>query len=548
MKKYLFFLFALICTTSLFTACSDDEEDNGWKEIPTEIPAENVTLNLNGNTPEGATASLKIETAETGVLTLDNVLYGRASVPVNVVMKKVAEGSYDFEGTANIDGATKANAATDLGLTVNVKGNVTKEGKLTVDVTTSGWGSISGVYSGDSVKVTYAGTESNKFPVTVTATSESKATLNFSKIVPILVDFDVEVTLTKDGEGYKLEGTGEKEPGYNVNVAGTIIKNVLTVNVTTSGYATINSSYYANSANNALTYNGVETEKGSIYIKATSETAVTISVNGMIPGSNSISINGKLTKADDGSYSMNGSANTEGYEIAFEGTVTTDKKMTGAVTYKILSPVVGKWGPKMGQQGAETIFNFASKTGSVKFPKEIVDMLPADLKPYFGETMGDAQLTQSVKGLLGKYLPQLQYIEFTEGGDINFAYTEIGKTEVQTLNGYLNYYIKEGQVYLVFDLQKLMGMLKSSTTKAWDPGTFLSDGIPFDFNVTNGTMNFWLSTTTLQGLIPVAGNFIKALSGMFGDKAELIVTVLDTVMGITAESTEFEVGLVLNKK
>ena len=32
MKKNLFFLFALICSVSLFTACSDDDDNKGGKD------------------------------------------------------------------------------------------------------------------------------------------------------------------------------------------------------------------------------------------------------------------------------------------------------------------------------------------------------------------------------------------------------------------------------------------------------------------------------------------------------------------------------------
>ena len=532
---------------SLFTACSDDEEDNGWKEIPTEIPAENVKLDLNGGTLDGATASLKIETAETGVLTLENAVYGHATIPVNVTLKKVAEGSYDFEGTANIDGATKATAATDLGLTVTVKGNVTKAGKLTVEAKTSGWGTMAGVYSGDSLKATYSGAENNKFPVTVTMVSDTKATLLFNKVVNVANNFEVPVTLTKDGEGYKLEGTAEKEPGFNVNVQGTLNAKVLTVNVTTSGYATISGGYYSN--NSIITYNTAVMETGSVNIVPTSVTTTKISINNMIPGTANLSIeDGKLSKATDSeTYTISGSAKTAAYEIAFEGTISPEKKMTGAVTYKILSPIVGKWGVKMGQQGAESIFNFASKTGTVTFPKEIIAMLPADLKPYFAEQMPDAQLTQTIKGLLGQYVPYLQYIEFTEGGGLNFGYTEVGKTEVKTLEGLLNYYIKDGQVYLVFDLMKLMGMIPQSL-KSWDPSTFLTDGIPFDFTVTNGTMNISINHEVITGLLPMVNGLLGAFSGMFGDKAEMILTIFSTVNNVVAESTEFEAGLVLTKK
>ena len=42
MKKNLLYLFALICSVSLFTACSDDD-DKSWQELNKgEIKAENV--------------------------------------------------------------------------------------------------------------------------------------------------------------------------------------------------------------------------------------------------------------------------------------------------------------------------------------------------------------------------------------------------------------------------------------------------------------------------------------------------------------------------
>ena len=45
MKKNLLYLFALICSVSLFTACSDDD-DNSWQELPKgEIIPSTVTFN-----------------------------------------------------------------------------------------------------------------------------------------------------------------------------------------------------------------------------------------------------------------------------------------------------------------------------------------------------------------------------------------------------------------------------------------------------------------------------------------------------------------------
>ena len=44
-KKLFYYLFAVLCTATLFTSCSDDD-DNTWKQIPTEgVSTPNATLN-----------------------------------------------------------------------------------------------------------------------------------------------------------------------------------------------------------------------------------------------------------------------------------------------------------------------------------------------------------------------------------------------------------------------------------------------------------------------------------------------------------------------
>lgn len=545
MKKSLFYLFALICSASMFTACSDDDEDMGWKEIPSDIAAENVTLDLNGLTVPGATAQLEIKTAETGVLTLKNLLYNRESVEVNVNVNKVSEGSYDFEGIANLDGATKAHADIDLGLTVNVSGNVLKEGKLKVNVTTAGWGTLSNVYKNDSLVVTVDGkAQTSTLPVTLTATSDAEVTVTFEKIVNVALDVDVPATFTQDGEGYKIEGTTTYKPGYEISVSGTLSsKSVLTLQVVTSGYATINKGYSASL--NTLTYNGVAVKSGSITLNATATDKVNIAINDMVAGSKVEIKDAKLSKAADSeTYTISGSDKTAGYEVSFEGTVSPERELTGSVTYKILSPIVGKWSVKMGAQGAESIFKFATATGSVNFPAEIISMLPADLKPFFAETMTDAQLTTSVKGLLGQFVPYLKTLEFSEGGEIIASYQEVGKTEVSTLN-MLKYYVKDNQVYVVIDLMSLMA--SGIDTKAWDPGTLLTDGIPLDFTVNGSTLNVSLNEEVTKGVLGFASILLPGFAPMFGDKAEMIMTIFNTVNTIVTESTEFEVGLVLTK-
>lgn len=59
MKKKLLYLFALICSMSMFTACSDDDDKPNWKKLPTqEISAGNLALTTNTLPQVGASVKL----------------------------------------------------------------------------------------------------------------------------------------------------------------------------------------------------------------------------------------------------------------------------------------------------------------------------------------------------------------------------------------------------------------------------------------------------------------------------------------------------------
>ena len=542
MKKNLLFLFALVCVTSFFSSCGDDE-DNGWKDIPSSIPSSNVTMSLNSGTISGATASLQVESGDAGVLTLNNLLYKHASVPVNVTLTKISEGSYDFEGSANIDGTTKAD---DLGLTINVKGNVTTAGKLTVNVTTSGWGSISNVFSGDSLNVTYDGTANHSFPVTLLTTAKGKASLLFSKIPNVAANATTEVTITENGDSYKLEGTNTLDGGFTVKISGTATKTLLTLAVTTSGYGTISKSYTPSES--TITYDGTALTSGSVTLKATSETAGAISITGVIPGPSDSSVeipNCTLKEASDGSYTVSGSSKTSAYEVSFSGTIA-NKKMNGAITYKILSSIVGTWKPKIGTSGAESIFNFTSKTGYVTFSDGVISMLPAELKPYILKTMPDAAFKQVIQTLLAQYAQYLTSIQFAEGGDVNFTFMKLNSTTPTTINGLLKYYIQNNQVYLVIDLAKAITLIPQ--TKTWDSSTIFTDGVPLTFAISNGTLNIVLTQEVATGIVGLVNQMLPLIGSMMdSSQAAMLTTIFGNVNSIMGECTSFEAGLVLAK-
>lgn len=137
MKKNLLYAFALICSLSFFTACSDDEENANWTKLPTEtISAENLTLTTNSQSFPNASVSLAMTDAQNGVLTLNNAVRGLNKVAVNVSVAEQSDGSFSFQGTNSI-ATTKAVADLVSSIDVNVAGTITLDGKATVEVTSA---------------------------------------------------------------------------------------------------------------------------------------------------------------------------------------------------------------------------------------------------------------------------------------------------------------------------------------------------------------------------------------------------------------------------
>lgn len=142
MKKNLLYLFALICSMSLFTACSDDDEDTAWKEIPQiEIPVgtDGVTLSVNGVTSSTGSVQMTVENGSKAVLNLNNVIPGYSKVPVDVDLQKQTDGSFRFAGQAELsDSPAMMTRATDQKTVIYIvaaEGNITSDGKVTATIT-----------------------------------------------------------------------------------------------------------------------------------------------------------------------------------------------------------------------------------------------------------------------------------------------------------------------------------------------------------------------------------------------------------------------------
>lgn len=146
MKKNLFYLFALVCSMSLFTACSDDDGPNllPVTEVNTDYSGDQLAVTYSGealtgkkvtfNSADGKTATLTLTGAPVSLGSLGQVVGeslnlvnpgivpGETSTTLNVTLQPVGETGYSFEGTDETSERT-----------LTYKGSVEK-GKLALDV------------------------------------------------------------------------------------------------------------------------------------------------------------------------------------------------------------------------------------------------------------------------------------------------------------------------------------------------------------------------------------------------------------------------------
>lgn len=223
MKKNLFYLFALICSMSLFTACSDDD-DTTWQQIPqTEISGDKAELTVNGVASTSGSVQMSVKNESEGVLTLKNVIPGYESVPVNVELQKQADNSFIFAGTAKLNTAptvTKATASVPAIMTVEVNGTIYLDGKVKVEMNASGLGLYVGVYSGEKLALKYSGTAMIGKAAMLGATNGTEMVLVLQGVVP--GEEQVEISKVQPDAAGSFSGEATTAAGNTVKYSGSV--------------------------------------------------------------------------------------------------------------------------------------------------------------------------------------------------------------------------------------------------------------------------------------------------------------------------------------
>jgi len=151
MKKSLVLL-ALVCTASLFTACSnDDAPDPAWKQLPTEeISGANFTLTLNGVPSTFGSAQLATTNGAEGTLVLRNTVNGYPEVRVPVQLYAQSDGTFDFSGRTEVSApvVSRSEPKPTAIFGIETRGSVTPDGKIAAAVNTklteAGMGGLAG--------------------------------------------------------------------------------------------------------------------------------------------------------------------------------------------------------------------------------------------------------------------------------------------------------------------------------------------------------------------------------------------------------------------
>lgn len=215
MKKNLLFMAAMAFALTVFTGCSDDDDNDAWQQLPTtEITGDNASFKVNGQTSATGSVTVKATSATAAEVNLKNVIAGYADVTVPVQLTEKSDGSFDFSGSKELTtppammSMTRANNPL---YTLTVTGNISAAGKAVVEASMEMTESAKGGIAGSWKLLNYSKCDENgaaiNTPLKLVATATDMTKPNFvmvSKLVsvfgsPVLYNMLNTVNFNEDG-------------------------------------------------------------------------------------------------------------------------------------------------------------------------------------------------------------------------------------------------------------------------------------------------------------------------------------------------------------
>lgn len=215
MKNKFLWMATLALVLNLFSACSDDDEREMWKELPTtpiKIDGSNATMTVNGETSSTGEVAFKAESESRAMLTLTDVVGGYPNLEIPVEMTPQAGGnSYAFTGSTTVNTAPQVRSvsADPALLTVDANGTISTDGKVSIALTAYGAGLNLGTYAGATLKLTYSDATLSGKTVYYTV-SGSTPVLTLEGIVPGEPNVSLEGVYTDQNGAFEGNATTPK--------------------------------------------------------------------------------------------------------------------------------------------------------------------------------------------------------------------------------------------------------------------------------------------------------------------------------------------------
>lgn len=246
MKKNLILFATIICAMISFTSCNNDKEDTSWQEIPKKLDGNAIAFKVNGNAATIGSVEFDPKSAVLATVTLNNVISGYSKVVVEAVMEKKGDDSYNFVGEVGmtVPPVVKAANAIPTIVKIEVRGNVTLNGKATADITTSGAGLAIGTYNKTNLVLTYGENLMPGKEVILDAQSLTDVSLKLKGVIPGEDEAILSGLQLNNGT---LSGSATTAAGTTAKCTGTLANNVLTLQL--SDVQLFNPSKWAKSYN-----------------------------------------------------------------------------------------------------------------------------------------------------------------------------------------------------------------------------------------------------------------------------------------------------------